>query len=91
MEFRFIYICDFFIYIFSAALHLCCAQTVSSCSAVSRDCSLLTVHGLLLLCSMGSSLPSSVAAVHRPSYSMACGIFLDQGRNPWPLLWQVDS
>lgn len=35
MEFRFIYICDFFIYIFSAALGLCCAQTVSSCSAVS--------------------------------------------------------
>ena len=91
MEFRFIYICDFFIYIFLAALGLCCAQTISSCSAVSGDCSLLMVHGLLLLCSMGSSLPSSVAAVHRLSCSMACRIFLDQGWNPCPLLWQVDS
>ena len=48
MEFRFIYICDFLIYIFWAALGLCCAQTVSSCSAVSGDCSLVMVHGLLI-------------------------------------------
>ena len=48
MEFQFIYVCDFFIYIFGAALGLCCVQTISSCSAVSGDCSLVTVHGLLI-------------------------------------------
>ena len=29
--------------------------------------------------------------VHRLSYSVACGIFPDQGSNPCPLHWQVDS
>ena len=28
---------------------------------------------------------------HRLSYSVACGIFLDQGLNPRLLHWQVDS
>ena len=30
-------------------------------------------------------------AVHRLSYSKACGIFLDQGSNPCLLPWQADS
>ena len=33
----------------------------------------------------------SVAVVHGSSCSEACGIFLDQGLNPCPLHWQVDS
>ena len=28
---------------------------------------------------------------HGPSCSAACGIFPDQGSNPYPLHWQVDS
>ena len=28
---------------------------------------------------------------HRPSCSMVCGIFPDQGSNPCPLHWQADS
>ena len=39
----------------------------------------------------GHSSVSSVAVVHRPSCSMACGIFTDQGSNPCPLHWQVYS
>ena len=45
--------------------------------------SLVAVHGLqsagLVAVTLGLSCP------------MVCGNFLDQGSNPWPLLWQVDS
>ena len=34
---------------------------------------------------------ASVVVVRRPSYPMACGIFLDQRLNQCPLHWQVDS
>ena len=33
----------------------------------------------------------SVVVAHGLSCSAACGIFLDQGSNPCPLHWQVDS
>ena len=33
----------------------------------------------------------SVVVVHGLSRSMACGIFPDQGSNPCPLNWQMDS
>ena len=33
----------------------------------------------------------SVVVVHGLSCSVAYGIFLDQGGNPCPLHWQVDS
>ena len=33
----------------------------------------------------------SGAVAHRLSCSAACGFFLDQGSNPYPLHWQVDS
>ena len=33
----------------------------------------------------------SMAVAHGPSCSKACGIFLDQGSNPWSLPWQMDS
>ena len=47
-------------------------------------------HGLSLW-STGSGRAGSVVVVHRPSCSAACGIFPDQGSNPCPLHWQVDS
>ena len=34
---------------------------------------------------------ASVVVVHGLSCSAACGILPDQGSNPCPLLWQVDS
>ena len=33
----------------------------------------------------------SVDVVHELSWPMACGIFLNQGSNPCPLHWHVDS
>ena len=58
---------------------------------------LLCFLGSLLLCS-GFSLQwlllwgkSSVVAAHGLSYSAVCGIFSDQGSNPCPSCWQVDS
>ena len=71
----------------------CCTQPFSSC--VSRDfspmwCTGFSLQWLLLLQSPGSRHVGS-AVVHGLSGSMACGIFLDQGSNPRPLHWQVDS
>ena len=40
-------------------------------------------------CLEGVQAPVGVA--QRLSCSMARGIFLDQGSNPWPLRWQADS
>ena len=37
------------------------------------------------------SMPASVAVSQGLSCPMACGIFPDQGSNPCPLHWQVDS
>ena len=45
----------------------------------------------LLLRSTGSRRAGSVVVAHRPSCSVACGIFPDQGSNPCPLHWQADS
>ena len=35
--------------------------------------------------------PSSIFVAHRLSVSEACGIFTDQGSNPYPLHWYVGS
>ena len=45
----------------------------------------------LPLRSTGSSRAGSVVVAHGPSCSAARGIFPDQGSNPCPLHWQVDS
>ena len=44
-----------------------------------------------LLWSTSSRRAGSVVVAHGPSCSAACGIFPDQGSNPCPLHWQVDS
>ena len=41
--------------------------------------------------STGSRRAGSVIVAYRPSCSVACGIFRDQGSNPCPLHWQADS
>ena len=45
----------------------------------------------LLLRSTDSRRAGSVVVAHGPSCSAACGILPDQGSNPCPLHWQVDS
>ena len=71
-----------------------CARAFSSCSK--RGPLLIAVRGLslsrpLLLRSTGSRRAGSVIVAHRPSCSVACGIFPDQSSNPCPLHWQADS
>ena len=88
-----------FIYLFLAALGLrCCARAFSSCGE--QGLLLIAVHGLLIteasLCcgAWALGVRASVVVVHRLSCSVACGIFPEQGSNPYHLHhlhWQVDS
>ena len=65
----------------------CCGLALCSCGE----------QGLLLTAvaspvqSMGSRALCSVVVVYRFSYFRAYGIFPDQGSNPCPHHWQVDS
>ena len=54
-------------------------------------CAGLSLSRPLLLRGTGSRRAGSVVVAHRPSCSVACGIFPDQGSNPCPLHWQADS
>ena len=44
-----------------------------------------------VVAALGPQSPGSVVVAHEFSCSLTCGIFLDQGLNPCPLHWQVDS
>ena len=57
----------------------------------SSQCAGLSLSRPLLLRSTGSRRTGSVIVAHGPSRSAACGIFPDQGSNPYPLHWQADS
>ena len=57
----------------------------------SSRCAGLSLSRPLLLRSTGSRRAGSVIVAHGPSHSAACGILPDQGSNPCPLHWQVDS
>ena len=57
----------------------------------SSRCAGLSLSRPLLLRRTGSRRAGSVVVAHRPSCSAARGIFPDQGSNPCPLHWQVDS
>ena len=57
----------------------------------SSRCTGLSLSRPLLLRSTGSRCAGSVVVAHGPSCSVACGIFPDQGSNPYPLHWQTDS
>ena len=50
-----------------------------------------SVWRLLLLCSTGSGMCQFRSCGHEPSCLAACGILPDQGLNPCPLHWHVDS
>ena len=73
-----------------AVLGLCfCARAFSSCGK--RGPLFIVVHGPL-------TIAASLVAEHRLQTrrlsncgSAACGIFPDQGSNPFPLHWQADS
>ena len=74
------------IYLFMAALGLCCfAQAFSSHSEweLLSNCGAQASH-----CGGWSSCRAQVLGLNCPK---ECGILLDQGLNPRPLHWQVDS
>ena len=72
--------------IFLAVLGLCyCMWALSSCGVRAPHCSGFSSCGAQ---SVGTG---SVAVVPWRSYSVACGIFPDQGSNLCPLHMQVDS
>ena len=86
-----------FIYLFIYWLHwvFIAARGLSLVVGSGGYCSLwcegFSLRWLLLLQSTGSRHTGSVVVAHGLSCSKACGIFLDQGSNPCPLHWQVDS
>ena len=57
----------------------------------SSRCAGLLLSWPLLLWSTSSRRADSVVVAHGLSCSTACGIFPDQGLNPCPLHWQMDS
>ena len=78
-----------FIYLFLAVLGLCfCRQVFSSCSEWEL---LFLLQWPLLLQSIGSRRAGSVVVAHGLGCSMAHRIFPDQGLDPCPWHWQVDS
>ena len=64
----------------------CCPKAFSCCSGQASHCSGISCCRAQVLGHMGS-----VAVAHGLSCPVACGIFQDQGSNPCPLHWQVDS
>ena len=83
----FIYFWLFWVFVSMRGLSLVAASGGHS----SWRCAGLSLSRPLLLWSTGSRRAGSVAVAHGPSCSAACGILPDQGSNPCPLLWQVDS
>ena len=88
-----------FIYLFLAALGLCCCvRAFSSCSE--WELLFVAVQGLLIavaslvehgLQARGLQSAGSVVVAHGLSCSATRGIIPDQGSNPCPLHWQADS
>ena len=76
---------------------LCCGQTIYHLSHQgSFSCCEAPALGHVGFnscgsCSQAPEHTGSVAVVHGLSFSEACGIFLDQGLNPYLLHWQADS
>ena len=91
-------LCMGFLYLPRTGATLCCCVQASHCSGISccgtqalgMWASVAVVHRLSW-CGSLALTAGSVVVVHGLSCSMIHGIFLDQGSNPCPLHWQVDS
>ena len=68
----------------------CCAQT-PHCGGFSHCRAWAQGHVGSAVAAPALSSTGSTAVAHRFSYSVACGIFPDQGLNPCLLHWQADS
>ena len=84
----------YFIYIFLAALGLCCfLWAFSSCTERGYS---LVLHGLLVVVASlvdkhGLRRAGSLVVVHSFSCPATCIILQDEGSNLCPLYWQVDA
>ena len=93
----FIAVCRLSLLVVSGGNSSCSARAhcdgFSCCGArgLGRQASVAAAHGLSSCRSWAPEQAGSVVVAHRMSCSRACGIFLDQGSNPYPLHWQVDS
>ena len=88
-KFLFIYIYFWLCWVFVSVWGL--SLVAASGGHSSSRCAGLSLSRPLLLRSTGSRRTGSAVVAHGPSCSAACGIFPDQGSNPCPLHWQVDS
>ena len=83
----------FYLFVFMAPLGLCCCmRAFSRCGEwgySSLWCTGFSLGWLLPLWSTGSG-PCRLSSC-RLSFSVACGIFSDQGSNVCPFHWQVNS
>ena len=74
-------------FFFLAALGPCwCAPAFSSCSEQASHWGSFSCFRVQIL-----GTRASVVVALRSGCSVACGIFPDQGLNPYPLAWQMDS
>ena len=83
---------DLFLFLAAPVLHCWPRAFSSQGSGAPLPCSVrASPWGGFSCCRRGLQLVGSAAVVHGLSCAMACGIFPDQGSNPWPLHWQRDS
>ena len=95
-----------FLQVWREGTTLCCGARASHCGgfsccgawALGTRASVVVARGLQQLWHSGSVVAArglqstgSVVVAHGLSCSTACGIFPDQGSNPCPLHWQLDS
>ena len=84
-----------FFFFFCCAKSLCCCKwAFSGCGeqGLLSSCGAQTSHCGGFYCWGAQTLVLRFrVVVHRLSYFKLCGIFLEQGLNPCPLHWQVDS
>ena len=80
-----------YLFFFLAALCFRCCALASHCSGFSCCGAQALGAWASVVVARGLYSAGSVVVAHGLSCSTACGIFPDQGSNPCPLLWQVDS
>ena len=74
-----------------AGATLCCGARASHCGGFSCCGARALGHAGSVVVACGLQSAGSAVVTHGLICSVACGIFLDQGSNPFPLHWQVDS
>ena len=80
-----------FLYLRQVGSTLRCAAQVSHCSGFSCcGARALGVQASVVV-ARGLQSAGSVVVAHGLSCSAACGVFPDQGSNPFPLHWRADS